>query len=248
MNRLLSSSSGVLEPLGNQNLLVCHNDRDGLWGGDWEWWVFSIRTSCCEGLPHSGPSVCRPLCSPMFVGLFVSMDTGDGVTPFVVINDTIADCWCLPSVFWCHTCADWLAYEFFFILSGTSGAISTPSKNQISVLAADVSLFSYEFGFNSRGCSWEATCYTCFDSISEPLPVSDIQVCNTLSHGLIRLAWAGAPPPHTRLSIFQQIKSLKTQKQVWRQSVSQHTTWCCLHSVIPQHVPTGELWSTLSLS
>lgn len=41
-------------------------------------------------------------------------------------------------------------------------------------------------------------------------------------------------------STFQRIKSLyEALEQVRRQSVSQRTTWCCLHAAAPRRVPTG---------
>lgn len=75
-------------------------------------------------------------------------------------------------------------------------------------------------GFNTvnmSGCSWEMACYRCNrDSINNPLPDSDINMCDAFGHSMIQLARVCASPFHTQLCKFQQIRTLKSEEQVGR--------------------------------
>lgn len=88
MNRLLLS---VLEPGSLRGISippVCHNDRDGLWGAG-GCRVFSIRTSCCRGLPHGDAGR-------------AGVQAGQNAGVIICVGVCI--------VFCCHACAHWTVW------------------------------------------------------------------------------------------------------------------------------------------
>lgn len=157
-----------------------------------------------------------------------------------------ADCWCLLSVFWCCASVPRARLPRAHFLWSPSEQMESTWRLRHQQWQTKLHFLpqSARRGFNTgnmSGCSWEMACYRCNrDSINNPLPDTDINMCDTFGHSMIQLARVCASPFYTQLCKFQQIRNLEkwgTSGETFP-SAAPDAVYTLLHHDVSQQVGT----------
>lgn len=209
MNRLLSSSSGASQSLGNQHPSMCHNDRDGLWGAGRSTGCFPSEPAAAESLPHSNAWCIR---SSMFVCLWWLMRLD---------STEILQSAC---VYWmCFTVLHvFAALSLGFVWSQMEQMARTrhlgQRQGQSPVPSPSASFFHSGVALTS---SWEITCHRCYHDSTIFLSVTLMCFTHLVVAGSNLPQQVRLPFTHSIL-IFTESKPWKLRNMWWGNVFPEH--------------------------